>query len=53
MVRGWLYRASQIYFTGQYFENAETALAKLEAMGAGTYEAKMKRDQAALAALRS
>jgi tetratricopeptide (TPR) repeat protein len=53
MVRGWLYRASKIYFTGQYFESADNALTKLEAMGAGSYEVKMKRDQAALAALRS
>ncbi len=52
MARSWLYRASQIYFTGKYYENAEAALTKLEALGAGPYESKLKRDRAALAALR-
>ncbi len=53
MARSWLYRASQIYLTGQYFESAQKALTKLDAIGAGPYEIKMKRDLAAIEALRS
>ena len=52
LIRSWLYRASQIYFTGHYYENAEAALSRLESMGPGVYEGRVKRDRAALAALR-
>lgn len=49
--RQWLYRASQIYLTSQYYDNALTTLEKLDELGAGSYERKVKRDLAALEAL--
>jgi len=48
MARNWLYRASQIYLNGQYYDNAKEVLVKLQDFGAGSYQIKVKRDLAAL-----
>jgi hypothetical protein len=53
MARSWLYRASQMYLSSHYLENAQNTLDKLEAIGAGPYETKVERDLAAIKALRS
>jgi len=49
--RQWLYRASQIYTTAQYYDNARSALKMLDAMGADSYQKRVDRDLAALDAM--